>query len=82
MPDFRRIRVRMIFAIPAIAILTLVLLYFWAYCVTGSRTPGPTELQTYQHEWQGRIFTPAVQIESAIRQKPITVEWLVENPFP
>jgi len=82
MPNNRPARGRLFLAIPAIAILTISLLYLWGYCVTGSRTPGPTEVQTYQHEWQGRLFTPAAKVESVIRQKPITVEWRFENPFP
>lgn len=82
MTTHRQARGRMIYVLPAIALLTLMFLYFLAYCATGSRTAGTTEIQTYQHEWQGRLFTPAVKIESAIRQKPITVDWLLENPFP
>jgi hypothetical protein len=72
----------MIFVIPPIAIFILVLLYFWAYGVTGLRTTGLTEHRIYQHEWQGRIFTPAAKIESVIRQKTIEVSWLKESPFP
>jgi hypothetical protein len=82
MPDNCQSRQRLLYIVPATVIATVMLIYFWAYCMTGSRIAGVTERQIYEHEWQGRLFTPAVTVESLIRQKIITVEWLSENPFP
>jgi hypothetical protein len=82
MPTHRQTRGRMVYVILVIAGLFLVLLYFCAYSMTGLRTTGPTEVRAYQHEWQARLFTPAIKIESIIRQKPITITWRRDSPWP
>jgi hypothetical protein len=60
----------------------VVLVYFWEYCSTGTSVTGPAERRIYQHEWQGRLFSPAAKVESVIRRNEISVEWLAESPFP
>jgi hypothetical protein len=82
MPTHRQTRGRLFFVFPLIAILPFVLLYLWAYRTIGSRITGATEVQLYQHEWQARLFTPAVQVESIVRRKPIDIDWVVDSPFP
>jgi hypothetical protein len=82
MPDHRRSRQRMFYIVPTIGIAAVVLVYLWAYCATGMRVTGPAERRIYQHEWQGRLFSPAVKVESVIRQKPITAEWRLDSSFP
>jgi hypothetical protein len=62
----------------ALCPLALTLMYFGASIATGTRSiSGTSEAQIYQYEWQARLFTPATQLESVIRGKPIETAWLV-----
>ena len=65
----------------AIILSASVLLYFYAYRMTGMRIViDERESQTYGHRWQAILFTPAVKWESVRKKQAIDIGWLEAPP--
>jgi hypothetical protein len=54
----------------------LILAYWAAYKVMGSRATAPTDDHVvFAHKWQARLFWPAGQADAAIQKKRVHIGW-------
>ena len=63
----------------ATTFVLFAIFYFGAYLILGTRSINATiEAHVYRHEWQARLFRPAADLESFIRQKKVDTAYIVE----